>query len=68
MHLTEKGLQVMAEAAFRVWRTHFPGARTIICFGDSITYGVYMKGKGSAADDAATYPGQLRRMIAGALA
>ena len=67
MHLTEKGLRVMAEAAFQVWRNRFAEARTIVCFGDSITYGVYMKGKGSAEIGSTTYPGMLHRMIADAL-
>ena len=67
MHLTERGLQVMAEAAFGVWRRRFAEARSIVCLGDSITYGVYMKGKGTAETDAETYPGKLHRMIGGAL-
>ena len=67
MHLTENGLQIMAEAAFRVWRGRFAETRTIVCLGDSITYGVYMKGKGTAEVDSATYPGVLHRLIADAV-
>ncbi len=63
MHLTAAGLQVMAEAVYAVWKSDFPAARTIVCFGDSITYGVYMKGKGTAEPDALTYPGQLAKKI-----
>ena len=66
IHLTAEGLRVMAEAAFEVRQKHFQAARTIVCFGDSITYGVYMPGKGTAEPDASTWPGMLHRLIAAA--
>ncbi len=64
IHLTADGLKIMAEAAFAVHREHFREARTIVCFGDSITYGVYMPGKGTAEVTASTYPGMLHRLLA----
>ncbi|WP_372934509.1 hypothetical protein [Mariniphaga sediminis] len=33
----------------------------IICFGDSLTFGVYMKGEGTAEGD--TYPAILKQLI-----
>ena len=63
MHLTAEGLQIMAEATFKNIRRYFQEARTIVCLGDSITYGVYMPGKGTAGADALTYPGQLYKLL-----
>jgi len=68
IHLTANGLKIMAEAAFAVRRDHFPQARTIVCFGDSITYGVYMPGKGTAEVTASTWPGVLHRLLAASCA
>ena len=65
MHLTAEGLKIMAEAAGEKIRKYFPDVRTIVCFGDSITYGVYMPGKGTAGIDALTYPGQLLKLLNG---
>ena len=65
MHLTADGLKIMAEATGEKIRKYFPDVRTIVCFGDSITYGVYMPGKGTAGIDALTYPGQLLKLLNG---
>ena len=35
----------------------------LTALGDSLTYGVYMPGKGSADKEALTYPGQLARLL-----
>ena len=63
MHMTDEGYKVMAENVCKVLKEHYPDARSVVCFGDSITYGVYMPGKGTAAEDAKTYPGQLCKLL-----
>ena len=63
MHFTVEGNRVTAQAVFALIKKYFAETRCIVCFGDSLTYGVYMKGKGSAALDAETYPGQLAGLL-----
>jgi len=36
----------------------------VVCAGDSLTYGVYLKGKGKAEPDGETYPSELFRQLA----
>ena len=59
----EEGCKVIAENVYKAVKTNYPEAKTVVCLGDSITYGVYMTGKGSADIDADTYPGQLCKML-----
>ena len=63
MHMTDEGYKVIAGNVYKTLKDNYPDARTIVCFGDSITYGVYMPGKGSAEKEAKTYPGQLYKML-----
>ena len=63
MHMTREGCKVIAENVYKAIKENYPEAKTVVCFGDSITYGVYMPGKGSANADAGTYPGQLCKML-----
>ncbi|MBR7145408.1 MAG: SGNH/GDSL hydrolase family protein [Lentisphaeria bacterium] len=63
MHMTGEGCKVIAENVYKAVKTNYPEAKTVVCLGDSITYGVYMTGKGSADIDADTYPGQLCKML-----
>lgn len=63
MHMTDEGYKVIAENVCKVIKENYPNARSVVCFGDSITYGVYMPGKGTAEEEAKTYPGQLCKML-----
>lgn len=63
MHLTADGNRKAAGAVYRVWQRCFSDRHTIVCLGDSLTYGVYMPGKGSARTDALTYPGILADLL-----
>ena len=63
MHMTDEGCKVIAGNVYKALKDNYPDARTVVCFGDSITYGVYLPGKGSAEKDARTYPGQLYKML-----
>lgn len=63
MHFTAQGNQLVAENVARCCRKYYPEARRIVCLGDSLTYGVYMPGKGTAEIDALTYPGILNKLL-----
>ena len=63
MHMTDEGYKLIAENVYKAVKENYPEAQTIVCFGDSITYGVYMPGKGTAGKEAKTYPGQLYKML-----
>ena len=63
MHFTAAGCSRVAHGVYEVIKREQPGARTIVCYGDSLTYGVYLKGKGSANIDAETYPGVLHKLL-----
>ena len=63
MHFNAKGNQLVAENVAHCCRKYYPEARRIVCLGDSLTYGVYMPGKGTAEIDAMTYPGILNKLL-----
>ena len=63
MHMTAEGYGVIARNVYKTLKANYPEARTIVCLGNSITYGVYMPGKGTAGIDALTYPGQLCKLL-----
>ncbi len=65
MHFTAEGNRVVAENVCRCCLKYYPEARRIVCLGDSLTYGVYMPGKGTAEVDALTYPGILHKLLNG---
>lgn len=63
MHLTAAGYGIAAEKIFELHQKFYPECRNIVCLGDSLTYGVFMPGKGSADKEALTYPGQLAKLL-----
>ena len=63
MHFNAQGNQVVAENVCKCILKYYPDARRIVCLGDSLTYGVYMPGKGTSEPDALTYPGILCRLL-----
>ncbi len=63
MHLVPEGYRIMAEQVLALHKKYFSSSRTIVCLGDSLTYGVYMPGKGTAGIEALTYPGQLAKLL-----
>ncbi len=58
VHPTAQGYQVIADAVYSAIVNNGLSKGKIICFGDSITYGTYMAGAGTATGE--TYPGQLQ--------
>ncbi len=61
VHPTPAGYRRLAEMVFQAIRTNKINARRIVCLGDSITYGISVKGAGTAEGD--TYPGQLLLLL-----
>lgn len=68
VHPTAAGYLRVAEAAARIILAVQPPPHRIVCFGDSITCGVYVRGEGTAAYDAETYPGRLAALLGNAAA
>tara|TARA_R110002096_G_scaffold102753_3_gene226896 strand:+ start:1507 stop:2229 length:723 start_codon:yes stop_codon:yes gene_type:complete len=64
VHPTAEAYELIAEAIYlAMQKADWTKARPIICFGDSITFGSGMKGSGTAASDAETYPARLASRI-----
>ncbi|MGV3503586.1 MAG: GDSL-type esterase/lipase family protein [Adhaeribacter sp.] len=63
LHPTREGYQLIAGEVYRYLKTHklLKRNQKILCFGDSITYGAFMTGKGTTEGD--TYPAMLRQML-----
>lgn len=53
-HPTADGYRFLADECARVLRKRVKAGETIVCFGDSLTYGSHMKGEGTATGE--TYP------------
>ncbi|MDF1824993.1 MAG: GDSL-type esterase/lipase family protein [Verrucomicrobiales bacterium] len=65
VHPTAEGYAVIAEALHEALAgLEWVGDRsTVVCLGDSITYGAGMKKAGKAGPDSTSYPGQLFRLL-----
>nr|WP_255785301.1 SGNH/GDSL hydrolase family protein [Membranihabitans maritimus] len=63
VHPTGLGYRIIAREVFHSLQNgnKIKNGLKIICFGDSITYGINVKGEGSTKGE--TYPGQLKQMI-----
>ena len=63
VHLTSRGYGLLAQAI----RTHLPKQlapdTTVLCFGDSLTYGIGVRSPGNAPETPETYPSQLRKLL-----
>jgi len=63
VHLTADGYQLLAATVAEVLRGKVKNEDTIICFGDSLTYGTAMEGAGTSSGE--TYPAVLDRLLNG---
>ncbi|PTX18878.1 lysophospholipase L1-like esterase [Pontibacter mucosus] len=63
IHPTKEGYELMAKTIYTYLEEKklLKGKKKIVCFGDSMTYGSYMAGAGTAQGD--TYPALLSSMI-----
>jgi acyl-CoA thioesterase-1 len=60
VHLTADGYRFLARCFLDAVSPQLKGNETIVCLGDSVTFGAGMKGKGTA--DGETYPAFLRQL------
>lgn len=63
VHLTARGYGLLAGAVRAKLPAHLPANATILCFGDSLTYGIGVRPPNSVAETPETYPAQLRAML-----
>ena len=63
LHLTAEGCRLSARLAFEVIRREHLPCSCVVCFGDSLTYGPWLKGRGTAAEDAEPYPARLAALL-----
>jgi acyl-CoA thioesterase-1 len=63
VHLTAKGYGMLAAAVRAKLPQHLPVNTTILCFGDSLTYGIGVRPLNDASETGQTYPAQLRALL-----
>ena len=61
VHLTPAAYALLGQRAFEVIKNRVNPGDTIICFGDSLTFGAGVQGAGTAAGE--TYPAALQRCL-----
>jgi acyl-CoA thioesterase-1 len=63
VHLTAKGYGLLAAAVRAKLPKHLPVNATVLCFGDSLTYGIGVRPSNSTEETPETYPSQLRALL-----
>jgi acyl-CoA thioesterase-1 len=63
VHLTAKGYGLLASAIRAQLPKNLSGNATILCFGDSLTYGIGVRPANGPSETAETYPAQLRLLV-----
>jgi lysophospholipase L1-like esterase len=61
VHLTADGNKLLAEDAAEKLKSVIKPGNTVVCFGDSITFGANLKGAGTVSGD--TYPAHLQLLL-----
>lgn len=61
VHLTAEGYRLLAEEVYKKLKDQIQKGDTIVCFGDSLTFGSGMAGAGTASGE--TYPAFLKEII-----
>lgn len=61
VHLTPEGYKKMAGLIYGILKEKVKRGDKIVCFGDSVTYGVHVQGAGTTTGD--TYPGRLYDLL-----
>ncbi len=63
VHLTAKGYGILASAVRAQLPKHLRADATILCFGDSLTYGIGVRPPNSLLETGNSYPEQLRALL-----
>ena len=63
VHLTAKGYALLAATVRTQLPAQLPANTTILCFGDSLTYGIGVRPANNATETPETYPAQLRTLL-----
>ncbi|MDE1175742.1 MAG: GDSL-type esterase/lipase family protein [Edaphobacter sp.] len=63
VHLTAKGYALLAETVRSALPSRMRDTDTVLCMGDSLTYGIGVRAPGVAAEGKQTYPAQLQRLF-----
>lgn len=63
VHLTAKGYGLLARAVRDELPENIPSDTVILCFGDSLTYGIGVRPPNDAPETSETYPAQLRALL-----
>lgn len=63
VHPTAAGYQLIAKSIYTFLKDKDKNYQKIICFGDSITFGAYVRGEGTTRGE--TYPAVLKRLLFG---
>jgi len=63
VHLTAAGYSLLAAAVRAQLPNRLPADTTVLCFGDSLTYGIGVRPPNGAVETSATYPAQLRALL-----
>jgi acyl-CoA thioesterase I len=63
VHLTRSGYGLLASAVYAELPKPLSSSTKIVCFGDSLTYGIGVRAPGNAAETDDTYPAQLRALL-----
>jgi acyl-CoA thioesterase I len=64
VHLTPSGYGLLAAAVRTQLAEHVSETDTVVCFGDSLTYGIGVRPPDDAPETKDTYPAQLRALLA----
>lgn len=64
VHLTRAGYGLLAATVRAKLPRHVPRSEPVVCFGDSLTYGIGVRAPGDATESNDTYPAQLRALLA----
>jgi acyl-CoA thioesterase-1 len=63
VHLTAKGYELLAESVRSALPRHLADDVSILCIGDSLTYGIGVRPAGGTIESDQTYPAVLERLL-----
>ncbi|MEG9437434.1 hypothetical protein JAO29_14865 [Edaphobacter sp. HDX4] len=63
VHLTAKGYSLLASTVRAQLPTHLAANATLLCFGDSLVFGIGVRPPGGKSETSDTYPAQLRALL-----